>query len=231
MVKTLKKDKQEEKNKQKDKGKQMQKEKQDDNVNDSIEQTTINNNLEQTLDLKFIGFSNNILHIHEAGKYEIELKNTISKSLFYQILSGLNNKYVKQMSEDILLNGISIKEDKIVSKFIQKNAVFLTKKTFLHEEMKLKENLKIISLMYKGFNLSDATIHSFMFQEIADKKVKELTKQEKQLIVLSYVVCCPALIWIIDNELLDDLEEQQKFLFENAVKIRIKQGGVVLMVK
>ena len=58
-----------------------------------------------------------------------------------------------------------------------------------------------------------------------------MNKLKKQLAILSYVVCCPALIWVIDNELLENLDEKQQFLFENAVKIRIKQGGVVLIVK
>ena len=230
MVKTLK----ENNFKKTDSNKKNNKEKKDKKIDIEDNKTEAQegiNKIEQTLDLKFIGFSSKILHIHEAGKYEIELNNKISKSLFYQILSGLNNKYVKKMDEDILLNGISIKKDKIVSKFIQKNAVFLKKNTFLYEDLTLRKNLKIISLMYKGFDLSNATIHSFMFQDIADKKVQELTQKEKQLAILSYVVCCPALIWVIDNELLENLDEKQQFLFENAVKIRIKQGGIILVLK
>ena len=185
------------------------------------------NQYQNNLDLKIIGFSNKILHIHEAGKYELELENTISNTYFLQILSGLKT-IKKQNNEEILLNGISIKEDKIVSKFIQKNSIFLTQNTFLNQNLTLKQNLKIISQMYKGYDLSEATIHSFMFQNIKNVKINKLSKDQKQILILSYVVCCPALLWFIDKNLIENLFQEQQQIFENVIKIRIKQGGVCI---
>ena len=79
--------------------------------------------------------------------------------------------------------------------------------------------------MYKGYNLSPAVIHSFMFNDIEKNNTNTLSQAQIDLIVLSYVVACPALIWFVDKELITILTEEQKLIFENAVKIRIKQGG------
>ena len=178
-----------------------------------------------TLDLKIVGFSQKILHIHEAGKYDLELNQNTTLHDLILILSGLK-KTNKTQNQDILLNGISINEDRIVAKFIQKNAVFLTKNTFFCNHTTLQNNLKMISLMYKCYDLSNAVIHSFMFNDIEKTNINTLSQTQLDLMILSYVVACPALIWFIDKELISILTDEQKLIFENAVKIRIKQGGV-----
>ena len=185
------------------------------------------NNNQPTLDLKIVGFSQKILHIHEAGKYELTLNNDTTLQELLLILSGLSMIKSNQ-NQDILLNGISINEDKIVAKFIQKNAVFLTKNTFYCKNTTLQNNIKLISLMYKGYNLSPAVINSFMFNDIEKTNINKLSPSQIDLMVLSYVVACPALIWFIDKELIANLTNEQKLIFENAVKIRIKQGGVCI---
>ena len=182
-------------------------------------------NNQPTLDLKIVGFSQKILHIQEAGKYELALNNDTTLQELLLILSGLS-RIKSNQNQDILLNGISINEDKIVAKFIQKNAVFLAKNTFYSKNTTLQNNIKLISLMYKGYNLSPAVIHSFMFNDIEKTNINTLSQTQLDLMILSYVVACPALIWFIDKELIANLTNEQKLIFENAVKIRIKQGGV-----
>ena len=217
--------------------------------NDFQYENSLNRNL---IDIKITGFFEEDIVLKEAKLYKATLKKNISFEYFGAVITGIinekktkkkvqmvdyksikNNKINSSQSQtqDVEINGISMKVDYDIKKYIQNNVLFLSKKTFLLNELSVKDNIKSASLNYSGYDLSDACLSSFMIKDIAYKKVEKLSLNEKCLVVLSLVVCCPALIWFINNDLLINLSKEQYSIFENALKIRLKHGGLCLVIK
>lgn len=201
----------------------------------SMEKTTIktNNNTENdtqytenTLTMTISGFSAKPIIIKEAKSYTLKTKNNHDKRVFFNAITG----NVLDFNGDILVDDFSTKNTYFVRKYLKQNCLCLTKNTYLNNNLTLKQNLKIISLTYSAFDLSDASISSFLMKELANTKIKNLTTQQKNLAILSYTVCCPAIIWVIDNELLAGIDIKQKEIFNNALKIRTKHGGIAIIV-
>ncbi|MBQ7552638.1 MAG: ATP-binding cassette domain-containing protein [Rickettsiales bacterium] len=187
-------------------------------------QSAINNREPQqdALTIEISGFCNQILIIHEAKVYNTECLN--KKDLILAI-SGIN----KNFSGDIKVDGISIKNNRYIAKYLQSSSLILTQQTFLHPNLTLQQNLKIISLMYANYDLSQATMSSFSMKEFANTKIKNLPKNKKQLAVLSLSVACPAMLWVVDKSLLSGLTKEEMALWENVVKIRTKHGGAIVL--
>ena len=175
-----------------------------------------------TLTIEISGFCNQILIIHEAKVYNTECLN--KKDLILAI-SGINTNF----SGDIKVDGISIKNNRYIAKYLQSSSLILTQQTFLHPNLTLWQNLKIISLMYANYDLSQATMSSFSMKDFANTKIKNLSKNKKQLAILSLSVACPAMLWVVDKSLLSGLTKEETALWENVVKIRTKHGGAIVL--
>lgn len=198
----------------------------DDKINDENTKK-IDKDIVSELEIKIIGFFDKDLIITEAKKYELKMKKGLNFDDIASIFSAIK-KLSQNDDKDIILNGFSIKNDKIVAKYLQQNCLILGKNTFLDANLSVYDNIKIVSVMYSGYNLADACLSSFNIKELADKKVSELTNEERKIVILSYTVCCPAIIWLIDNALLENLSKDKFEIVENAILIRLKHGGVVL---
>ncbi len=177
------------------------------------------------LKIEIIGFSKENFLIEEAKIYNFDCNN---KDDFIYFITGLYRRCNKK--QDILLSDISIKKNKNIAKYLKQNLLVLTHNTYLPQELSVKQYIKLMSLMYCNFDLSDATINSFFMKKIENIKIQHLSIEKKQLVILSLVVCCPNIIWIIDNELIKNLSTDSKSIFDNAVKIRLKQGGAVIFI-
>ena len=183
----------------------------------------------QLIDIEFSGFFENNLVVNEAKIYNAKLTKGISFSNFAKILSCV---YKIKNNGDIRINGISIQEDKIAKRYIQNNTLILKEGfIFLHPDLSLKDNIKIASLLHCGFDLSNATLSSFLMKDFENVKVFYLTKEQKQMAILSYCVACPSILWVIDSCLINNLSEQNREIFENTLKIRLKHGGAVIFVE
>ena len=191
---------------------------------DNNNQSAINNREQQkdTLTIEISGFCNQILIIHEAKVYNTEC---LHKKDLILAISGINTNF----SGDIKVDGISIKNNRYIAKYLQSSSLFLTPQTFLHPNLTLWQNLKIISLMYANYDLSQATMSSFSMKEFANTKIKNLPKNKKQLAILSLSVACPAMLWVVDKSLLSGLTKEEMALWENVVKIRTKHGGAIVL--
>ena len=183
-------------------------------------------NTENTLTMTISGFSVKPIIIKEAKSYTLKTNSNNSKNVFFNAITG----NIIDFNGDIMLDDFSVKKYRFVRKYLKQNCLCLTKNTYLDENLTLRQNLKIVSLLYSVFDLSDASISSFLMKEFADTKIKNLTQQQKNLAILSYTVCCPAIIWVIDEELLVGIDEKQKEIFNNALKIRTKHGGIAIIV-
>ena len=200
----------------------------DDKINTTFTSKT-DTDIVSDLEIKIIGFFDKDLIITEAKKYELKMKKGLNFDDIASIFSAIK-KLSQNDDKDIILNGFSIKNDKIVAKYLQQNCLILGKNAFLDANLSVYDNIKIVSIMYAGYNLADACLSSFNIKELADKKVYELTNEEQKIVILSYTVCCPAIIWLIDNALLEKLSKDKFKIVENAISIRLKHGGVVLNV-
>lgn len=186
----------------------------------------------QCLELKITGFLENDLTINEAGKYYLKLKNGVNFSdLTNVIISTKKQKNKKEEYYDIFLNDFSVKNDYFAKRFLQQNTLILDQNMLLIDNLTVKENLKIVSLMFLGYDLSNACLSSFLIKDIKDKKVSNLTINQKKMLILSYTICYSLIIWFIDCKLLDRLSKDELSIFDNAVKIRVKHGGIVLIAK
>ena len=177
------------------------------------------------LELSFQDIFEKSLQIVKAGKYAVKLKKGLSFNEFALYISGL---ILPQKNEDILVNKISLKVSKDVRKYLQQNSLILSKNTFLNQEATLYQYLSSVSLMYSGYNLASAGLSSFLLNDIKNKKISYLTKNEKHLAILTNTIVCPSLIWFIENKLVEHLSKEANNIFQNAVNIRIKHGGVCI---
>ena len=182
------------------------------------------------LEIKFLNCFNEDVVINKSGRYELKLNNDLNFDEFSFFISSCKRISVKNET-DICLNDFSIKNDKMVKKYLQQNCLILSNKSFINDNLSVNENIRIVSLLFTGYDLSNACVSSFGMQNIANNKVKILTDAQKNMMILSYTVCCPSIIWIINKSLLSCLFENELGFFENAVKIRVKHGGIVLLIE
>ena len=192
---------------------------------DNTNQSAINNREPQqdALTIEISGFFDETLTIHEAKVYNTEC---LHKKDLILAISGIN----KNFSGDIKVDGISIKNNKYIAKYLQSSSLILTQQTFLHPNLTLRQNLKILSLMYANYDLSQATISSFSMKEFTNTPIKKLSNNKKQLAILSLSVACPAMLWVVDKSLLSGLTKEEIALWENVVKIRTKHGGAIVLI-
>lgn len=189
----------------------------------------INNDCNLKIEIK--GFFKNDISITDAKVYEVELKDNLNFNYLSNIITSLN-KLKKNDDKDILINDFSMKNTYIARKYLQQNCLILTKNSlFFDENLSVEDNIKVVSYMFTGFDLSQATASSFNIKDVIKTKVKDLSSENKKLLLLSYCVACPEIIWFVDYKLLEDLSKEGLELFQNAVKIRVKHGGVVFIVK
>ncbi len=193
------------------------------------------NKSEDILTLKITGFFKKDIVIREAKKYSAKLKDKKNMSDLFTVFSGIDKttklvNLMKKNNYDLTVNCNSIKTDKNARIYIQQNSLFLTNSTFLDKELTVRENIKIVSLMYTGYDLSNASLSSFSLSGIADEKVSSLTQEQKNITILSYTVACPAIFWLIDGRITKSLSKANRYIFDNVVNIRTRHGGAVLII-
>ena len=68
-----------------------------------------------------------------------------------------------------------------------------------------------------------------MTKEIENRKIKFLTQNQQKMVYLASTIACPSIIWFIDIRLVENLSNEQKYYVNNAMNIRIKHGGAVVI--
>jgi hypothetical protein len=129
------------------------------------------------LELKINNFFETNVVINEAKKYEVKLKNGLKFRDLACFFSAINrSKIYKKIykEQDIVLNSFSIKKDRAVMRFLQQNSLILDKNMFLDGSLTVKENIKIVTFMFTGYDLSEACLSSCAIKTIANKAVGTL---------------------------------------------------------
>jgi ABC-type transport system involved in cytochrome c biogenesis ATPase subunit len=65
--------------------------------------------------------------------------------------------------------------------------------------------------------------------EVQNQKAKYINEQQKAMLNLTKLTACPSYMWFIDKKLLKDLSEENLYIINNIINIRIKQGGICMI--
>lgn len=165
----------------------------------------------------------------QAEVVEKNLDNLSLKSLIKIISSDLNCYQKSNFFDgDIYLNNISFKNDVLVQQYIQKHSLFLFD-FFVQEELTVAENINLFSSLWRQKELEKITLSAFFLDEIQNQKTKHINQQQKAMLNLTKLTACPAYMWFIDKKLLQHLSEENLYIINNIINIRIKQGGICLI--
>ena len=176
------------------------------------------------LNIKITAFGKERLGIVEAKTYKYLIENSKKKTFLDALSYLLTDKQV-----EVKYDNFSYKSNKIYAKDFQSNSLFLSYPPCIDERLTPKQQLKVFSLMHAGYDLSDAAIMSFGLKEIENTKIKYLTQNQQKMVYLASTIACPSIIWFIDVRLVENLSNDQKYYVNNAMSIRLKHGGAVVI--
>ena len=175
-----------------------------------------------------------MLTLNNSSYQNINISLTISSSglfifkgedkIISHILRAITGLDQKQKNK-ILWNNQKISE---IYYLYSSDINFITKKTSLDQELTIKQNLNFLASLTETKILIDSAILYFELDDILDKKIKNLTKEEIQRVKLSQLIFSPKTIWILENPEQFLSQKWQEKLF-NLIATRIKEGGIVIM--
>ena len=145
------------------------------------------------------------------------IANRILKSI-----AGLDKKTIDQ----ILWNNQKISE---IYYLYSSDINFIPKKLSLDQELTVIQNLNFLSHLTETNILINSAILYFELDNILNKKVKFLTKEEIQRVKLSQLIFSPKTIWLLERSDQFLSQKWQEKLF-NLISTRIKENGIVIMV-
>jgi ABC-type transport system involved in cytochrome c biogenesis ATPase subunit len=176
------------------------------------------------LNIKITAFGKERLEIVEAKTYKYLIEDK-KKREFLDALSSLT------ISENVEVkyDNFSYKSNKIYAQDFQSNSLFLSYPPCIDERLTPKQQLKVFSLLHAGYDLSEAAIMSYGLKDIENTKIKYLTQNQQKMVYLASTIACPSIIWFIDVRLVENLSNDQKYYVNNAMSIRLKHGGAVVI--
>ena len=121
----------------------------------------------------------------------------------------------------ILINSISI--DAIEKPF----SLYIGHKNGMRMEMSVMDNLIFWTKIYNSELMLIAAIHYWKLNDILDEKCYKLSAGNMRKVSLARLMCCSSDLWLLD-EVDVNLDEGNRELLFNAIKIKIENGGIVL---
>ena len=176
------------------------------------------------LNIKITAFGKEKLEIVKAKTYKYLIEDKKKKE-FLDALSSLS----VSKNVDVEYDNFSYKRNKIYAKDFQNNSLFLSYPPCIDDNLTPKQQLKVFSLMHAGYDLSEAAIMSYGLKDIKNTKIKYLTQNQQKMVYLASTIACPSIIWFIDIRLVENLSNEQKYYVNNAMSIRLKHGGAVVI--
>lgn len=176
------------------------------------------------LNIKITAFGKEKLEIVNAKTYKYLIEDKKKKE-FLDALSSLS----ASKNVDVEYDNVSYKKNKIYAQDFQNNSLFLSYPPCIDDNLTPKQQLKVFSLMHTGYDLSEAAIMSYGLKDIKNTKIKYLTQNQQKMVYLASTIACPSIIWFIDIRLVENLSNDQKYYVNNAMSIRIKHGGAVVI--
>ena len=176
------------------------------------------------LNIKITAFGKEKLEIVNAKTYKYLIEDKKKKE-FLDALSSLS----ASKNVDVEYDNVSYKKNKIYAQDFQNNSLFLSYPPCIDDNLTPKQQLKVFSLMHAGYDLSEAAIMSYGLKDIENTKIKYLTQNQQKMVYLASTIACPSIIWFIDIRLVENLSNDQRYYVNNAMSIRLKHGGAVVI--
>ena len=176
------------------------------------------------LNIKITAFGKERLEIVEAKTYKYLIEDKKKKEFLDALSYLLTSKNV-----EVKYDNFSYKNNKIYARDFQSNSLFLSYPPCIDDNLTPKQQLKVFSLMHAGYDLSEAAIMSYGLKDIENTKIKYLTQNQQKMVYLASTIACPSILWFIDVRLVENLSNDQKYYINNAMSIRIKHGGAVVI--
>ena len=166
-------------------------------------------------------FSNLNFSVLPGSLLAITGKNGSGKtSLLKMILGLLENK-----SGKIFWNNINILEDILL---FRQNICYIGHFNALQDNLTVIENLKFWCGFRGEQDLIQPAIRYFLLNDIQDIKVSLLSEGLKRRVELTKLLLYRTHLWLLD-EPETNLDNLSKDLLNNLIKIRVKEGGIVLV--
>lgn len=147
--------------------------------------------------------------------------NGQGKSCLLKTILGL----IKQNSGSISWNNIDINDD--IDAFRQ-NISYLGHYNALNLELTVKENLKFWAKLTGGEELLEAAAQYFQLHELFDLPLASLSTGWQRRVSLARILLTRSNLWILDEPDVN-LDSKALELLVNLIKIRARDGGVILI--
>ncbi|MBP9791999.1 MAG: heme ABC exporter ATP-binding protein CcmA [Rickettsiales bacterium] len=151
----------------------------------------------------------------------IKGKNGSGKTSLLRTILGL----IKTDTGEIFWNKINILEDLLL---FRQNICYIGHKNALQHNLTVLDNLKFWCDLRGEKELLLPAMRYFMLDDIADITVSLLSEGLKRRVELAKLLLFRTNLWLLD-EPETNLDDFSKELLRNLIKIRIKEGGVVIM--
>lgn len=103
------------------------------------------------------------------------------------------------------------------------------KKSTLHRNMTVEENLRFLASLGSDEQSVDATMNFFSLEKFAKFYPDELPYKIKKIVSLSRLLACPRKIWLLDDPF-SDLDEKDKLLLMSVINTGCHHGRIVIIV-
>ncbi len=158
----------------------------------------------------------------ESGKPLIFTgSNGSGKTTLLKTIAGL----IPPQKGAITWENINIKD---CYKEYSENLEYVGHKTGLKNELTVEENLDFWAEIH---NTKEAVVPAIMYfglAEIFDVPVAKLSEGQKRRVSLARLLCCPSMIWLLDEPTVN-LDEDGKNMLRNIIITRAEQGGIVII--
>lgn len=147
--------------------------------------------------------------------------NGSGKTSLLKIIAGI----IKPQSGKILWSDVDV--EKIRDDF-NGDMQFIGHKNFLKQQLTVRENIEHYAKLNDSMMAVNSALSFFELNEIAEEKVKNLSAGVQQRVRLSFLLACPATLWLLD-EPSNNLDQFYKEKLHGLIKTRIKEQGMVLL--
>ena len=105
---------------------------------------------------------------------------------------------------------------------------FIEHQTAVWDQLTVLENLEFWAKAYDSELLISSAITYFNLSEFIDKKCSELSSGNRKKVALARLACCKSDLWLLD-EVEVNLDEENKNLLYNLIKVKADNGGIIIM--
>lgn len=166
-------------------------------------------------------FSNLSFSILPGSLLAITGRNGCGKTSLLKMILGL----LEYKNGNIFWNKINVYDNILL---FRQNICYIGHKNALQDDLTVLENLKFWCNFRGEPELLNPAIKYFMLNDILNIKVSLLSKELKRRIELSKLLLYKTNLWLLDEPEIN-LDSLSKDLLNTLIKIRVKEGGIVLV--